>query len=87
MTDQVRVRVTRDVCQSCLKGSFYAALYEREAMLFFTQLLSTTRLFCTSTAHQFPKLKSHSGTKKRWRSLPSGIFKRLAHMATQFLLC
>ncbi|TFY82468.1 hypothetical protein EWM64_g1543 [Hericium alpestre] len=34
------------------------------------------RFFSSSVAVQFPKLKTHSGTKKRWRSLPSGKFKR-----------
>ncbi|CAL1712790.1 unnamed protein product [Somion occarium] len=44
--------------------------------MFFNGLVSTARLFSTSAAQQFPKLKSHSGAKKRWRSLSSGIFKR-----------
>ncbi|KAH8825389.1 hypothetical protein DL96DRAFT_1500951 [Flagelloscypha sp. PMI_526] len=34
------------------------------------------RLFTASTvAHKY-KLKSHSGAKKRWRSLAGGLFKR-----------
>ncbi|ETW81708.1 hypothetical protein HETIRDRAFT_173387 [Heterobasidion irregulare TC 32-1] len=37
---------------------------------------SPARGFSTSSIFQFPKLKTHSGTKKRWRSMPSGIFKR-----------
>ncbi|OSD07266.1 hypothetical protein PYCCODRAFT_1463558 [Trametes coccinea BRFM310] len=40
------------------------------------RILTTARLFSTSAAAQFPKLKSHSGAKKRWRSIASGIFKR-----------
>ncbi|KZT09135.1 uncharacterized protein LAESUDRAFT_735444 [Laetiporus sulphureus 93-53] len=43
---------------------------------FYTRVLSTTRLFSTSAFAQYPKLKSHSGTKKRWRSIASGAFKR-----------
>ncbi|KAF9781562.1 hypothetical protein BJ322DRAFT_993772, partial [Thelephora terrestris] len=35
-----------------------------------------SRSFATSSALWYPKLKSHSGTKKRWRSLPNGLFKR-----------
>ncbi|KAI0304503.1 hypothetical protein B0F90DRAFT_1625889, partial [Multifurca ochricompacta] len=30
----------------------------------------------TLTALRYPKLKTHSGTKKRWRALASGVFKR-----------
>ncbi|EJF63481.1 hypothetical protein BD309DRAFT_862232 [Dichomitus squalens] len=40
------------------------------------RVLGTARLFSTSAVAQFPKLKSHSGAKKRWRSIASGIFKR-----------
>ncbi|KAH7885209.1 hypothetical protein F5I97DRAFT_1811391 [Phlebopus sp. FC_14] len=36
----------------------------------------TARLFSTSCAVNFPKLKSHSGTKKRWRAIANGKFKR-----------
>ncbi|KDQ62326.1 hypothetical protein JAAARDRAFT_170628 [Jaapia argillacea MUCL 33604] len=39
-------------------------------------LLPTQRLFSTSSVSQFPKLKSHSGAKKRWRSIANGAFKR-----------
>ena len=46
-------------------------------MFLFTRVLGMTRLFSTSAAVQFPKLKSHSGAKKRWRSIASGIFKRV----------
>ncbi|RPD62327.1 hypothetical protein L226DRAFT_335353 [Lentinus tigrinus ALCF2SS1-7] len=45
-------------------------------MFLFPRVLGTARLFSTSAAAQFPKLKSHSGAKKRWRSIASGIFKR-----------
>lgn len=38
---------------------------------------SGSRSFATSSALWYPKLKSHSGTKKRWRSLPNGLFKRV----------
>lgn len=46
-------------------------------MLFFNRLLTTTRTFSTSAVQLFPKLKSHSGAKKRWRSLSNGKFKRV----------
>ncbi|KAI0769011.1 hypothetical protein BD413DRAFT_86559 [Trametes elegans] len=45
-------------------------------MFLFSRVVATTRMFSTSAAAQFPKLKSHSGAKKRWRSIASGIFKR-----------
>ncbi|KAH9936360.1 uncharacterized protein B0H18DRAFT_1081987 [Fomitopsis serialis] len=45
-------------------------------MFLFSRVLSTARLFSTSAAAAYPKLKSHSGAKKRWRSIASGIFKR-----------
>src|ERR1700731_4982831 len=43
------------------------------------RLLVLARLFSTSAVVQGPKykLKSHSGTKKRWRSLSGGNFKRV----------
>ncbi|KAI0697910.1 hypothetical protein BC835DRAFT_1269781 [Cytidiella melzeri] len=47
--------------------------------MFLTRLasaFSAARQFSTSTVLQYPKLKSHSGAKKRWRSLSSGNFKR-----------
>ncbi|KAH9922854.1 uncharacterized protein BXZ73DRAFT_20433, partial [Epithele typhae] len=40
------------------------------------RLMGTARLFSTTAAPQFPKLKTHQGAKKRWRSMPSGVFKR-----------
>ncbi|GJE98401.1 50S ribosomal protein L35 [Phanerochaete sordida] len=40
------------------------------------RLVSTVRSFSTSAVPQYPKLKSHSGAKKRWRSLSNGKFKR-----------
>ncbi|KAH8104741.1 hypothetical protein BXZ70DRAFT_887680 [Cristinia sonorae] len=43
---------------------------------FLTRVVQTARCFSTSSALQFPKLKSHNGTKKRWRSIASGKFKR-----------
>ncbi|KAI8994146.1 hypothetical protein BD414DRAFT_481548 [Trametes punicea] len=45
-------------------------------MFLFSRIFATTRLFSTSAVTYFPKLKSHSGAKKRWRSIASGIFKR-----------
>jgi hypothetical protein len=39
---------------------------------------SSSRSFATSSVLWYPKLKSHSGTKKRWRSLPNGLFKRVS---------
>ncbi|KAF8510857.1 hypothetical protein JB92DRAFT_2813491 [Gautieria morchelliformis] len=39
-------------------------------------LLGGSSSFTTSALNYFPKLKSHSGTKKRWSSLPNGLFKR-----------
>ncbi|KAH7915427.1 hypothetical protein BJ138DRAFT_1141716 [Hygrophoropsis aurantiaca] len=49
--------------------------------MFLSRLVSavgflSARPFSTSAATYFPKLKSHSGTKKRWRSLSNGKFKR-----------
>jgi hypothetical protein len=40
-------------------------------------LASPSRFFSSSTSLAFPKLKTHSGTKKRWTSLPNGLFKRV----------
>ncbi|KZT65801.1 hypothetical protein DAEQUDRAFT_676189 [Daedalea quercina L-15889] len=45
-------------------------------MFFFSRALSTARLFSTSAVAHAYKLKSHSGAKKRWRSIASGVFKR-----------
>ncbi|OCH84191.1 ribosomal protein L35 [Obba rivulosa] len=45
-------------------------------MLFLARLVATTRLFSTSAVAQYPKLKSHSGAKKRFKSLANGFFKR-----------
>ncbi|KAI0259834.1 hypothetical protein BC834DRAFT_904202 [Gloeopeniophorella convolvens] len=39
---------------------------------------SSPRLFSSSATLGFPKLKTHSGTKKRWRALASGAFKRVS---------
>ena len=39
---------------------------------------SGSRSFATSSALWYPKLKSHSGAKKRWRGLPNGLFKRVS---------
>ncbi|KIM56095.1 hypothetical protein SCLCIDRAFT_17236 [Scleroderma citrinum Foug A] len=44
--------------------------------MFLPHLLSKTRLFSTTAVVEFPKLKSHSGTKKRWRAIANGKFKR-----------
>ncbi|KAF9221553.1 ribosomal protein L35 [Gyrodon lividus] len=44
--------------------------------MFFVGLVSTARSFSTSATACFPKLKSHSGAKKRWRVIASGKFKR-----------
>ncbi|KIK99846.1 hypothetical protein PAXRUDRAFT_822297 [Paxillus rubicundulus Ve08.2h10] len=44
--------------------------------MFLVGLLSTSRTFSTSVIACFPKLKSHSGAKKRWRAIASGKFKR-----------
>lgn len=59
--------------------------FQLAVMFFFARALGTTRLFSTSAAAQFPKLKSHSGAKKRWRSIASGVFKRvrIAGIATE----
>ena len=49
--------------------------------MFFARLLATARLFSTSAIAQYPKfkLKSHSGAKKRWKSIGSaGVFKRVS---------
>jgi ribosomal protein L35 len=57
---------------------------ERMAFQLTRHFLQVTRVglggscsFTTSSAPQFPKLKTHSGTKKRWTSLPNGLFKRV----------
>ena len=42
------------------------------------RLVSSIRSFSTSAMPQYPKLKSHSGAKKRWRSLANGKFKRVS---------
>ena len=48
------------------------------AMFSFSRVFSTARLFSTSAvAEAGYKLKSHSGAKKRWRSIASGVFKRV----------
>ncbi|KIJ62649.1 hypothetical protein HYDPIDRAFT_93969 [Hydnomerulius pinastri MD-312] len=44
--------------------------------MFLARLVSTARSFSTSAVASFPKLKSHSGTKKRWKAIASGKFKR-----------
>ncbi|KAI0087901.1 hypothetical protein BDY19DRAFT_892459 [Irpex rosettiformis] len=47
--------------------------------MFFTRLataFSAVRQFSTTAIAEYPKLKSHSGAKKRWRSLSTGKFKR-----------
>ncbi|EPQ54430.1 hypothetical protein GLOTRDRAFT_129790 [Gloeophyllum trabeum ATCC 11539] len=48
------------------------------------RLASTARLFSSAAVQQFPKLKSHSGAKKRWRAIASGVFKR-AHAGHKHL--
>ncbi|KAH9850117.1 hypothetical protein C2E23DRAFT_325181 [Lenzites betulinus] len=45
-------------------------------MFSLSRVLGTARMFSSSAVAPFPKLKSHSGAKKRWRSIVSGIFKR-----------
>ncbi|KAH0832118.1 hypothetical protein J3R83DRAFT_13027, partial [Lanmaoa asiatica] len=40
-------------------------------------LFSTARSFSTSAVANFPKLKTHSGAKKRWCAIASGKFKRV----------
>lgn len=51
-------------------------------MLSFSRVLTTARLFSTSAvAEAGYKLKSHSGAKKRWRSIASGIFKRVCSVS------
>ncbi|KAI9465597.1 hypothetical protein BJY52DRAFT_1245031 [Lactarius psammicola] len=45
--------------------------------LFARQLVvASPRLFSTFVPLGYPKLKTHSGTKKRWRAIASGVFKR-----------
>ncbi|KAG1784647.1 uncharacterized protein HD556DRAFT_1251009 [Suillus plorans] len=48
--------------------------------MFLSRLVMTAKQFSTSAVASFPKLKTHSGTKKRWRALSNGKFKR-AHAA------
>lgn len=46
--------------------------------MFTLRSIVSTRLFSTSALLQYSyKLKSHQGAKKRWRSLASGVFKRV----------
>ena len=47
-------------------------------------IVSSPRLFSSSAALGYPKLKTHSGTKKRWRAIASGAFKRVS--GVQFVL-
>ena len=44
---------------------------------FATRLVPSVRFFSSTAVPQYPKLKSHSGAKKRWKSLPNGKFKRV----------
>lgn len=48
-----------------------------EPLTMFLNLLATARSFSTSAVANFPKLKTHSGAKKRWRAIASGKFKRV----------
>jgi Ribosomal protein L35 len=41
-------------------------------------IASSPRLFSSSATLGYPKLKTHSGTKKRWRALASGVLKRVS---------
>jgi hypothetical protein len=41
-------------------------------------IASSPRLFSSSATLGYPKLKTHSGSKKRWRALASGVFKRVS---------
>jgi ribosomal protein L35 len=41
-------------------------------------ILSSPRFFSSSATLWYPKLKTHSGSKKRWRALASGAFKRVS---------
>ena len=60
----------------------------RVAMFFLaTRLVSAVRLFSTSPVAQYPKLKSHSGAKKRWRSMASGVFKRVRRSSLNRSVC
>ena len=42
------------------------------------------RLFSTTPAVEAYKMKSHSGAKKRWRSLSGSAFKRVRIVAASF---
>ena len=41
-------------------------------------IVVSPRLFSSSATLGYPKLKTHSGTKKRWRAIASGAFKRVS---------
>lgn len=41
-------------------------------------IVASPRLFSSSATLGYPKLKTHSGTKKRWRAIASGAFKRVS---------
>jgi hypothetical protein len=51
--------------------------------MFLERILAASRLFSTSAILQGAKykLKSHSGAKKRWRSLSGGNYKRVRKTA------
>ncbi|KIM43293.1 hypothetical protein M413DRAFT_444112 [Hebeloma cylindrosporum] len=53
--------------QSCLRAHHHPFTYATR---------SIPRLFSTTPAVEAYKMKSHSGAKKRWRSLSGSAFKR-----------
>lgn len=53
--------------------------------MFALGLRAISRTFSTSAVAEFPKLKTHSGAKKRWKAIASGAFKRVRSKTTSIL--
>ena len=47
-------------------------------------IISSPRHFSSSATLGYPELKTHSGSKKRWRALPPGALKRLGRAGSPF---
>jgi hypothetical protein len=64
-----RVTVGR-FCETTTMTMFSVALFSAARQF--------PRLFSSSATFGYPKLKTHSGSKKRWRAIASGAFKRVS---------
>ena len=49
------------------------------------RIAGPSRSFSTSVASFYPKLKSHSGAKKRWKAIANGHFKRVRFDFLEYL--